>query len=392
MTYEKRVAQWCIGLVFLTTGRVAHAEDRVAALPAVATPVGLPDAPTTEVQDLSRDPAWALYQEATMALIGGDRHRAHALLDTLQAQHADHPAARLAAPARLALREDSPMRAGPDGEPVEQNSRTARAELVSFQTLGGLAAGVELCATVGCETVRTNVVTVAVTTGAGLGLSLWATREGITPGEALAINSATAWGFWQGLALQMATEPEVDNTNFNATRDDRRIPRYLLAGQFAGTIGGIAIATYLQPRAGQVALANSAGVWSGAITLMSLLAADFRDDGRSTMGLLLAASDVGLILGSVAATQIETSRSRMLVIDSSGILGFLLGMGTLAVISPDRVEGRDVATAGLVGTLAGLGVGVWLTRGWDAPELQTRFSPTLQPLPGGAMLSLSGAF
>jgi hypothetical protein len=378
------VLSWLAAIVLVAAlTRPVHAEptEQPAPLPGPATP--------TQGES---DPAWLLYQAATLALAEGDRAQALQRLEQLAAEFPGHPATRLAIPLRLTLERPREPEEGP--ETPEHATRTARAELVSFQTMAGLVAGATLCEATGCQSARTTVLTFAVTSGTALGLSLLGTQDGITPGATLAIDSGTAWGIWHGGALNTITY--TDPTNFtNQSFDDRdhRTGRFFLGGQLLGTGAGLAVAMYGQPHAGQVSLATSGGIWSGALAALALNAMDFRGTDAQWLTTLLVASDLGLGAGAFVSTKVATSRSRMLLIDSAGLLGMLLGMGLdVAVEGQANSQGR-LFGAGLAGTLAGLGTGVYLTRHWDVPELASALvTPALQPVPGGAMLSLSGRF
>lgn len=374
--------RWAIAALLGLLARPGHA-DPAAELPAQVSA-------STE----DSDPAWQLYQEATLALAEGNRAIAAERLEKLALEFPNHPATRLALPLRRILQVPVDKAVPEDPTAAELPTRLARAELVSFQTVAGLVAGASLCEATQCATARSTVLTVGVTAGTALTLSLLGTREGITSGQTLAIDSGTAWGLWQGIALDTVTYTQPDTFASNTFQDrNRRQGSFLLGGQLLGTGAGLLIATHATPRAGQVSLATSGGLWSGVVTALALNAMDFRGNDADWMMPLLVASDVGLGAGAYLASQVQVSRSRMLLIDSAGLLGMLLGVGVDIAIEGDSSRDVHAASAALIGTLAGLGGGVYLTRNWDLPALETsRVTPALQPLPGGAMLSVSGRF
>ncbi|MFB6373893.1 MAG: hypothetical protein ABEN55_12465, partial [Bradymonadaceae bacterium] len=124
--------------------------------------------------------------------------------------------------------------------------------------------------------------------GAGLGLSLYATRNGITPGRASAINAGVQFGFWNAVALNTITD------NFsNGTPAGVVLP--LVAGQLAGLGGGYLAARELRPHAGDVALANSGGLWAGAFTALFIGTTGATVSPQGIMTALLVTSDLGVV-------------------------------------------------------------------------------------------------
>ena len=123
-----------------------------------------------------------LLQEALDALAAGQRDAVRLALMRLADQHPDHPATRLAERALARLQSptagEQPTAAAERMDAPERPTTTARAELVSFQTLAGLFVGLELCGYVNCETARSTVTTLGLTTALGLGLSLAGSRDG----------------------------------------------------------------------------------------------------------------------------------------------------------------------------------------------------------------------
>lgn len=262
----------------------------------------------------------------------------------------------------------------------EQPSNLARAELGIVQTVQGLTLGVFACDYLDCDNARATLGGMVLGAGAGLGFSLWASRDGVTPGQALAVNSATAWGAWQGIAVTMMRD-QFDEHDYS-----------LIVGgaQLAGTTSGALMAWQLRPRAGQVAMINSAGIWSGALALLGHGINDFDADRALISASLLAASDLGAIAGAVAGNYFQWSRGRMLVIDAGGLLGMLSGMAADALIRGDGVNSTDICAFGLGGTVVGLVTATYLSRSWDLPDGVPSIS--LMPTQGGAVATLSGAF
>jgi hypothetical protein len=260
----------------------------------------------------------------------------------------------------------------------ERNEAGARAQLALYQTLHGIGVGIELCALADCNDAK--IVVSAATLGGllGLGTALYATRNGITEGHARAIDTGTVWGFWQALALSA-----VDSDNFSG----RQWAGILLAGQLAGLGVGEAVGELVKPRAGTVALADTAGTWAGVLTLLGHAATNFSASKNATWLSILALSDVGFALGAAGGQFIQMSGGRTLIIDAGGIMGMLVGMAAATVASktPSANDGFFFGSA-IAGSVIGLGLATWLSTGWDEPEIPAHV--LIMPTQGGGMASL----
>jgi len=363
---------------------LAEATSATAAPADVPAPPGTPD-------------AWVTLQQALLALAEGRRDQARTLLERLQREHPDHPASRLSGPSLERMQARDP--AGHVADPLpgweERPTSWARAELVSFQTLAGLVYGAELCQALDCDSPRAFVGTLGVTTGLGLGLSLYASRDGITAGTALAANAGTLWGAWHGLVLVngfgvgQTTQCFEPGQCFQTT-DGRVMGATLVASQLGGLGLGLLAAHQWRPTAGQVAMVDTGGIWAGALTLLGFGIDRFQADEKTIFTTMMVTSDLGAVLGGLAAAAYPSSRGRMLVIDSGGLLGLLVGMGAAVLAQGDHVQQEPLFGMGLLGAATGLGTAVWLTRDWDAPDVNA--SLRVLPVPGGLGLALGGQF
>jgi hypothetical protein len=352
-------------------------------------------APADRSEDRS-DETWRAYDQAFEALVAGNRARAKQLLDALLLVHPEHPAAGrarvlaslLAAPLQ-ALDEPSPAATRAPDRGGKTNA--ARAELIVFQTIHGVFAGVELCRALDCVGPRKNALSLMTMGGLGLGLSIATTRGGIRPGDTELLDSGVVWGAWNGLGITAAR----DNSNFKPWMP-------MLVGQGLGLgLGGV-IAAGSHPSAGQVALANSFGIWGTGLTFFTILMVSDHNQSASKIWVpLIIASDAGLLIGGTVARGSSISRGRSALIDMGGLLGLLLG----GLIASGSDSAQAVGAALLLGTGAGLGVATLATSNWDraspAPTLAlTRplglpTAMNLSPMPlahGGGGLSLGGRF
>jgi len=278
--------------------------------------------------------------------------------------------AREARAASLALQDDTDAPPQTDRLGIEGPDLFARAELTFFQTLHGVVLGLEACVLLDCgDSIRLRVGTLLAGGGAGLAASLLTTGDGITPGHALLIDSATGWGFWNALALNFV----LDNW-----RDDRASTGLMMAGQLGGLGAGVYLWDAFRPQAGDVSLVNSAGVWSGILTIFAFEAFDLTLRDREAFGTLLATTNLGGLAGATWAQDHPMGRGRVFVINASGVVGALLGFGTAALVAGEDVSDEAMFGSGIAGTLAGLGLGAYLTQGWqlELPEEQEQVSLT----------------
>jgi hypothetical protein len=323
------------------------------------------------------DAGWRLYHGAFEALLRGKRNQAKALAARLRREHAGHPAAAMLDSSPLAVRRSR-------GAHREEPTSSATAELALFQTLHGLALGVELCIALECDDGEAGVGLSLV----GGGIGAIASLKGVGPltsGQRALLNSGTAWGAFNAITAIIAFDPD----------DAQDIALGLIGGQ----VGGLTLGALLydrRPTAGQVALASSGGQW-GAVLMALTLAAASTDPGEREVSLsLLVAGDVGLGMGAYLATLLpDISRSQTLVIDAGGIVGGI-GGGGLGVLISGSTDDRSTAAVAALGVAAGLGAAAYLTRDWDDSDdddgngARAIFMPAERG--GGGMIGLAGSW
>lgn len=369
-----------------------------------------------ELPEEAYDPAWARYREAFATLAGGNPQKALEELRALADKYEGHPAALFAGPVIEQLEgrlesEGKEKAAEGDGESatdtgggeelawsetdrlgIERKTGLSRAGLVGFQTLHGLAFGVEFCAMVECGGPRPWIASTMVGAGLGLGASLYATRDGITPGRAAAVNAGTRWGLWQAAALNSITENWQEGPS-------QAVPP-LVAGQLLGTAGGAVAAQAWRPNAGDVTMANWVGIWSGVGAGLFTVTADLQPTTPQLMTALLATTNLGAVAGGFWASQQPISRGRVWVINTGGLLGGLVGAGLPLLLAGENLESaQPLGALTLLGTASGLGVATLLTKEWDVRDgsgdgRRVETSMSLRPTADGegAMLSIGGEF
>lgn len=367
-------------LVAATFGGVALASDDARAQPVPADPAApapsvepatgaMPMPPPEPAVEPRDDEAWQLYHRAFAGLARGDRKAARAAAAELAQRFPDH-----AATARASHGIDLRRALEPATSRREVPTQGARAELALFQSLHGVIVGVETCIAIECESGEGFIGLALLGGAAGATISL---QTHPTSGQRALVNSGAAWGAFNAAMLLVAKEPD-DESSFGLT---------LLAGQGAG-VGLALLLSGDAPTAGQVALANTGGTWTAALTGLSLAAADVDlDDGQVATTLALAA-DAGIGLGAYLGWRApQVSRAQTLVIDASGIVGAVAG-GAGGVMLTGDVDDRSTAALAAVGAALGLGAAAYFTRHWgeddDGPPLNAMITPVRG---GGGLVS-----
>jgi len=337
----------------------------------------------------SEDAAWQLYADTAERFV----NRAPDASEWLERLLRDHPGTAAAKRGEGLRLLSTPTLTSPVGRTIdpanpatwlrpEQPEPLARAEVAVVQTVHGIALGIEFCALTNACSVELGALAALAGGGAGLGLSLVLTNNGITPGHALAMNAGTLWGAWHGIALNGI----LQSGNATATAG------IMMGGQLLGLGAGHLLHTLLVPAVGDVSLANSGGIWSTALAALLLGASGVPMSMQATFGILLAATDVGLIAGAFASKFVPMSRGRTLVLDAGFLLGGFVGWALATITGLGSSSGQLMWALTAVGLVAGGAGSFWLTRNWDQPPPALLPKIGLLPTPGGAMANLDWRF
>jgi hypothetical protein len=314
------------------------------------------DAAIAPAVDPRSDAVWQLYHEVFTALMQGERTRARELATALLRDHPDHPATHLVRSAQLGLAPgavDDHGDAQEGHETRETASRGARAELALIQSLHGIAVGIELCLAISCDSGQAILGLPLL--GGGIGAVAALSVHDLTSGQRALLNSGTAWG---------ATNAGLFLIAINSDYDPGTIALGLMTGQVAGLAAGAGLFG-LHPTAGQVALANSGGVWIGALTVLTYTATGAALDQHERATGALIAIDVGIAGGAYLASRWPAiSRAQTLVIDAGGIVGTVAG-GSLGVLIVGNGSGRLTPALAAAGAAVGLGAAAYGTRDWN---------------------------
>ncbi|MCP3102167.1 hypothetical protein LZ198_25185 [Myxococcus sp. K15C18031901] len=359
--------------VVLATQPVTPSEPPLAPTPGTPPPlVASPEscAPGTETR----------YAQGFDALIEGEDEAALRAFEQVQDVCPQHPfAAEMARLAQARLQPGAKL-AGAAAASLsrEAPSSGARAALTVVQSLHGITQGALLCSIADCNA---QGVAGAVLAGgtAGAVSALLLSTGGVTPGQAAVVNSSTVWGFWLGVSLFNAMDL-LDNEATAMT----------MASAAAFTGVGIGLAVGVSPSAGQVAMANSGGLWAAVLTALILETGTV--DNSTFFAAELGATSAGLLSLAILSRMVEASRGRMLIIDGGGFLGGLTGAAFGLLIGGGQGDGDGVLISASVGVVVGLGLAVHLTRDFDAPGApEVAFTPSLMGR-DGAGFAMFGRF
>jgi hypothetical protein len=359
---------------------LALATALIVVAPSTGTPPSTPTAPD----------ARSRFDAARAAFLAGDLSGAARGFDEVARDPAASPglseAARVLAETcremsrrGLVLRE--PL-TGERGAPARVD-RSGRGELVWFSTLYGIFVADGLGAVAEVDDGKVYLGLTLAGGGAGLALSLAATRTGpMSRGRAAAIQAATVW-----TSVNAATICAIADTDGKTALGATIASGLVALGATAAATRGRA------PSEGDVSLVSSGGFWGLAAGALSLTFLD--DPSGPTVGwILLGGTDAGLLAGWALASANDLSRSRVLVIDAAGVLGGLAGVLVPVLASSDSPETYGVAS--LAGIAGGLVLGTILTRDWDREEVAPRASiaaPFANRLADGTVLAgLTGRF
>lgn len=262
---------------------------------------------------------------------------------------------------------DGPPRASASDGELDQEGR---AKLVFAGTIYGLWAGIALDIIAGLDDPRALVIPPLVGVGAGLGLSLLATRDReVTNGQSWTTITGFDYGSYSGLLWSLSARVDSERTATAVA---------LGSGLAAGALAATA-AWQWRPSAGDAEVLRSGGLWGFATGLLVLpiFAPEAIDDHWATS--MAIGMDSGLIAGALIARGSDISRNRMLLIDAGTLTGVVagFGFGFLATGTPSETEARLLGGATLAGMYLGMGAAIYLTR-----DMRGEKGPRLAASPG----------
>ena len=210
-------------------------------------------------------------------------------------------------------------------------------------------------------------------------------------GQARAITWGGTWGALQGMALANALdfgggERIIEgDIMVDEEADEEAVLGTMIIGSAVG-IGGGMLAARQEIRPGTATSANLGSLWGSWFGLATSILADLKND--PTWATIMLGGNAGLVGGALAGSRLPLSRSRARLISVGGLIG---GVGGLGLVLIADVDDEDTAIGvTLAGSVAGLVLGGVLTRGQDAEEDMSGDAAASGTLPaGGALVNWS---
>ena len=211
-------------------------------------------------------------------------------------------------------------------------------------------------------------------------------------GQARAITWGGTWGALQGMALANAMDfgggeriIEGDIV-VDEEADEEAVVGTMIIASAVG-IGGGMLAARQEIRPGTATSATLGSLWGSWFGLATSILADLEND--PTWATLMLTGNAGLVGGALLGSRVPLSRSRARLISVGGLIG---GVGGLGLVLIADVDDEDTAIGvTLAGSVAGLVLGGVLTQGHDAEEDMSGNAENGGALPAmGALVNWSG--
>jgi hypothetical protein len=289
----------------------------------------------------------------------GRTETAHDLLRYLQSRYGTTPAARTA---------DSLLR----GQPAAAPSGSGRTGFITFNTLYGAFLGLAVPASFDANAESAAGLGLLIGAPAGFFLSRAFARQHFhSSGQAGTASFATAWGTWQGLALQQMLDlGDRESCNefgcFTDASDSAPWAAMALGG-LAGIGIGWAIASAKNIPPGTASLVSHSAFWGSWFGVSIGEVAGLHEDGLFAATLLTGSAALLAAIPAAAAWQPSASRVRLAT--AAGLAGGLAGAGVDLLTQPDD-ERASFAIPAATSAL-GLLIGALATRhqrDLDTPE------------------------
>jgi hypothetical protein len=286
------------------------------------------------VLDVARSLAWE-----------GRSDAARQLFRFIQIHYSATSAARLA---------DSLLRIFPEPSRPSGSGSTG---FILFHTLYGGFLGVAIPAAFGAD--GSGPYGAGLLLGAPIGFfgsRAFARARISTPGQAGIASFATAWGTWQGLAVQqildIGQQESCSNYGCYSQNSDTAPWAAMVVGGLAGLGTGLVLASQEIPSGTSTLISHSAywGSWFG-VSLGSAFGAE--DDRLITTTVI--GGNLALLAAIPAATAWRPSSGRVRLTTAAGLAGALAGVGIifLANVEDDRRSIAIPAATSAIGLIAG---------------------------------------
>ncbi|MFH1763906.1 MAG: hypothetical protein ABIF09_06920 [Gemmatimonadota bacterium] len=248
--------------------------------------------------------------------------------------------------------------------PGEGPGRNSQVELMVWATTYGAWLGVAIPGALGADDPGPYGAGLLLGGPAGfLGGRALARSRPLSEGQVRAITFGSAWGTWQGYGLMevldWGEEERCDlDLCYTSGRDGADIFKAFVVGGLAGTVTGAILSRKPIP-SGVATAVNFGALWGSWFGLAGGVLADLEGDGLLTSTLL--AGDAGLLATATMAPGWNMSQNRARLISIAGVLGGLAGAGLDLLIQPD--DEKVAMGIPLAGSIVGLVVGAKSTSG-----------------------------
>lgn len=313
--------------------------------------VGLSQPSSVEAQATRADSAAVLLNAARAFQSEGRWEVAEALFHYIGERYGDTEAAAQALAALLEA-------------PKEGPGRSSQVELMVWATTYGAWLGVAIPGALGADDPGPYGAGLLLGGPAGfLGGRALARSRPLSEGQVRAITFGSAWGTWQGYGLMEVLdwgEEEWCDLDlcYTGDRDGADIFKAFVVGGLAGTVTGAILSRKPIP-SGVATAVNFGALWGSWFGLAGGVLADLEGDGLLTSTLL--AGDAGLLATATMAPGWNMSQNRARLISIAGVLGGLAGAGLDLLIQPD--DEKVAMGIPLAGSIVGLVVGAKSTSG-----------------------------
>jgi hypothetical protein len=209
-----------------------------------------------------------------------------------------------------------------------------------------------------------DAVILAMLAGAATGFYVpwtWSRTHNVSEARATLMNFGGTWGMWQGFGWPLALV------------DDDEYEKGIIVSAMVGGAVGLLSAGHLTADTdisrGDAELVRTFPIWSSIYVswLMNLVGVN---NERVMLSSILAAGDVGILLGASVARRVEYTRGDVRLMNLGGLLGALVG-GSVVVLT-DISNEKAIFSTIMIGSTAGIGV-AW--------RLLTPVSSTAEALP-----------
>lgn len=197
-----------------------------------------------------------------------------------------------------------------------------------------------------------------------------ARRRPLSVGQARAITWGGTWGTWQGLGWAMALDLGGGEQCFDdVCFEEDESARAVFGSMIAGGLAGIVVGNVLSKRDitdGVATSVNLGSLWGTWFGLAGGILGDLEGDGLWASTLI--GGNVGLLATALVAPRWQPSRSRARLVSIAGLIGGVGGAGIDLLVQPD--DDKALVGIPLATSIVGLIIGMAQTRDYPREEVE----------------------